>query len=461
MRFNVKTLCAAILLLIPPIAIGAPAGAQVCFGPGLSTDDAPEFGLDYGLKKRCATTKDYDPSDPNAYVDDLECETSPPLTSEPRWVLGSQSGQCGGPWVTDPLGLVGPDGQMMPINSPGSPLGLEWIRERNTFGQESWAVRMTTDLYNNSFPCFGGPGNTFLWFTFQDHQYSAAGGPYPPAGSLEQVMDVHYREWAATSRAYSRLGASIFIVWPASDPANLIRRQVDLNLYLHPEWPDIFPEDDLLITSYGDVETDFFGLSVDAASLSPAIDVALNRPVTVRIPWHAILEILIDGGYFGDELLPPYYATDPVNPWRDTEVRVVNVWTEAKLESDFVPGTPFGGVIPDLTIRNFRIESRHADAGPMVTTAVACGPTGSTISVMGSGLYNNPALRQLQLFDGIYEPVGGPLSPTTSSSSGSNLQFAIPAGSLAEEPQYFRILAPSPSEDDSNWKRTPASIAGD
>ncbi|MEM7356924.1 MAG: hypothetical protein AAF657_39285, partial [Acidobacteriota bacterium] len=378
----------------------------------------------------------------------------------PRWILGNHSGQCEGPWVSDPLGLIGDPGQILPINTPGSPLGLEWIRERNAFGQDAWAVRLTTDLFNNSFPCFGGPSATFLWFGLNEHQFSGAGGPYPPAGALEQVMDLHFREWGAKSTAYSRLGASIFIVWPLSDPANLQRRQIDVNLYLNPHWPDNINDDangDLLIGIYGDPAINFEGLSVDARSLQPAIDVTHNRPTEVRIPWHAILAELIDRGHLD---APPNYTTDPLNPWSDTEVRFVNLWTEAKIEASFVPGTPFGAVLPDVTVRDFRIESRQAEAGSVVTTAVACGPNDSTISVMGSGLYNNAAIRQLQLFDANHQPVGAPLAPTASGAPGSNLQFDIPPASLVAEPQFLRILNSSFGEDDSNWQRTPPLIAG-
>ncbi|MEM7352941.1 MAG: hypothetical protein AAF657_19245, partial [Acidobacteriota bacterium] len=106
-----------------------PAAAQDCFGAGLSTDSAPEFGLDYGLRKRCATSQTYSSGSQNAYVDSQDCLTSPPPATEPRWILGNHSGQCEGPWVSDPLGLIGDPGQILPINTPGSPLGLEWIRE--------------------------------------------------------------------------------------------------------------------------------------------------------------------------------------------------------------------------------------------------------------------------------------------------------------------------------------------
>ena len=230
------------------------------------------FGFDYNLTKRCVKTTS--PSESNYYEETSQCDPPPvPGVPSKHWTLAIQSERVAG------VACPGPENQSFLINS-GGPVTLDWLPHTDEFGNSNWSVGMKTNFHDFTHPCGGG---CFNWYMFMDH-ISEGGGPFPAPDRLQFGATVNYNDFCPNGGA--RALALFQGFW------NGKQRLVEL-LFQSTNWGGSEPGNPVIVHRVEDgvlqylaVHGQYFGIQV------PKL-----QDVQLTVPWHGILNTLINQGY--------------------------------------------------------------------------------------------------------------------------------------------------------------------
>jgi hypothetical protein len=213
----------------------------------------------------------------------------------------------------------GPTDQSFPIDTPGSPVCLEWIGARPS-------VRLETNFDTIAHP--GGEGY-FTWFVLMDHT-AHGGGPFPQPNELLSKVRVTFSDMTphGATRAFVGFGG----VWDGK------MRGVEV-CFAIANWGDNDPAADV-ISTVNNASLKFAVMNGAAMGITAI----RNQETQVEVAWHKIIPDLVCRGYF----------KPPQQGWEQTQTAAVYVGTEV---NNF---TASAAARASLIVADFRVECVRA-----------------------------------------------------------------------------------------------------
>ena len=268
------------------------------------------YGWDYDLTKRCI--KSTNPSAANYYQDLTDC------SSEVKsWTVGIESEKS----LT--ASCPGPEAQSFPINSPGSPVTMQWANHTSELGK-NYAVNLHTDFSSITHPCGAG---YYTWYAFMDHAQNN-GGPYPLPNAVVLNVVVNYNDYTPNGNTRAMVGWNGF--WDGKT------REIELAFYQSPSWGDSYPNDPEVVNYLNTPTLQYVHVDGKAWNLS----VTKLKDTQLKVEFYKIIQSLISKGYF----------ETPSSGWQSTSTSAVWVSTETYSASSS------NSVIASLWFTNFRVE---------------------------------------------------------------------------------------------------------
>ena len=288
-----------------------------------------------------------------------------------------------------------------------------------------------TELDDVAHPCWQNPGGTHTTFELRNDA-STSPHPLPRPDQLEQRGDLYYAAWGVSEESDTRVTARAVVSWDGQEHI------VELDLHTGQGFDDLHPALDVALAGPRKIRRKTGQLvRLDGRFTTPRYELPQRTPSELHIRWHALVADLVERG-----LLPAPIGVAG-DPFAGSETLQVALLTRVRKEND----SPTGAAVADLTVRDFRLESRRPDRGPVISTALSCEREAPMLTVAGSGF--GPDAR-LQLYDETHAPIGAQLAPVQREGS-TTLEFELEGNRLAES-GFVRILSAAGA---SNFVRSP------
>ena len=269
-----------------------------------------KFGWDYNLTKRCVKSPQKNNSE-NYYQDLLQCDID-----GKNWTIAIQSEKELGKSCPGPLN------QSFMVNSPDSPITLNWLKHVDEYGNNNWSVNLKTDLVSKSHPCGNG---YFTWVAFMDH-VSHGGGPFPKPSEIVFSLTANANDYLPNGASRVILGWSGY--WDGK------ARMIEMTIYGN-NWGDNYPDNPKITNYINNQEYQFVHIEGKPYN----INLPKNKDQKLFVPWYEIIQDIVSMGFL-----------DKPTNWNNTSTMSISVGHEL---NNFAQKN--SGVI-DLWFTNFRIE---------------------------------------------------------------------------------------------------------
>lgn len=344
---------ATISLSVTIVAASACVILSSCGGTALPAPPTPTptattvvvpMGVDYGLKRQCVRT--LYPSEPNFWSENADCPGSAYPTSS-YWLTDAE---IENKVVGGGTACVGPFGQTVLINGPGSPITQTW-RGNHTTG---YAVEFGVDYTSITNPCT--PPTWSAVGLIDNPTYSNAILPRPDQARLQ--YDATFSRTLNSAGAV-HVGTEMGSDWQAvgySLPISVsitVETWSDSGIWDCCVVPPGFPPDVLFYSKYTSSQNGitYFGIVFDGSKLTPPIVTAPSGVTThIAINWGSIIAHAI-----AENLVPP-----PANGWANSNAVGADSVVGFEVRNNIAgPGGPKG----DLIISNYRESALISEVG--------------------------------------------------------------------------------------------------
>jgi hypothetical protein len=196
-----------------------------------------------------------------------------------RWNVIVESEKSAG------VSAPGPANRSFPINTPGSPVSIDWLPHTSDMGS-NWSVHLKVDQH--TYPHPNGSGY-FTYMGMQDH-VDLNGGPLPDPAHLQSDHVISYDQWTPGSDDAARMLVGAQFYWGGKSHILEI-------ILASSQWGDGHPDPEAIFVKsdwYGDGSAEYVVLNGAAFGLVATP----GQASAVSIPWATLLARVIAKGWF-------------------------------------------------------------------------------------------------------------------------------------------------------------------